>query len=243
MSARSAGLLWLTLGALLLSCKAESLGIELPRGGLEAISQEDLQRDVQTLSTLYAASETAALRSPEAAQKIAARLRDMHTIPGFDQNYLQDSGKDSNVCAIKEGRLLPAHLVIALDEAQGAGRSASPVAILISLAKSHDQRGRSERSTVFCRLAPGGTQALLDHPPLPWDQIDGILLLGPMGPGALQVIESLFGDRVALLASTTGSAMESAQDRMELLDFRLVQEHTRTLYGHVRGLGQRPRPE
>ena len=60
---------------LFLACKAETLGIEVPRGGPESVQMEDLQRDTFLLT-----------QAPDAAGRRAIlerRLAEMHTLPAF----------------------------------------------------------------------------------------------------------------------------------------------------------------
>jgi hypothetical protein len=121
---------WLLLT--LLSCKAESLGIELPRGGPGSISQDDLRRDQWMRSRL---------EGEEAQAWLLRRLAEMHlevvpSVPG-------------SICAEKEGS------AGSLWAQEGTGLEGSlRTAAMISLAKGIDFP-ESRCRLKFCFFASG----------------------------------------------------------------------------------------
>lgn len=231
-----------------LACKAESLGVEVPRGGVDTISQEDLQRDVFQLVSLERDGATRGPGAPnaeEAARRITFRLQQMHTLPAFGADWRQVVGPegagggagDWNLCGIREGRSPTTTLVLALDAGAGAGAGAAPVAALLSLAKGGDTAGRRPRTEVFCRVAPGeGLSTLVSRPPVPWDRVDRVLVLGPLGGASLE--ESPF-DGLPRSATRATAPPEPATadtvDGMERIDWRVTATQVRDLF--VRHLG------
>ena len=223
-------LAWLSLAWL--GCRAEDLGVEVPRGGIDTISQEDLQRDVSLLVTLDAGGRgPGSPGAVEAAAQVERRLRQMHTLPAFGRSHRRAVGGDWTLCGLREGRSSQTVVVLAIDGGQGADLGASPVAVMLSLAKGGDVPGRPI-SEVFCRLAPqGGLKDLLAHPPVPWSRVSTLLLLGPLGGDDLQV-EPLGDMPAPAHRATTGPdpVHGGAQDVMERLDYRVVERHTRDIF-------------
>lgn len=229
------GLLPWLLGALL-ACRAETLGVELPRGGPQAISQEDLQRDVfQLVSLERSPTGDPVPRDPEAAADgLELRLRQMHTLPAWDDRYRRRSQSgDWHLCGLREGRSPQVILVAALDGGRGATLGASPVAVLLSLAKAGDVPGRPELSHLFCRVAPGQTleDFLRDGAPVPPDRLARVLLLGPFGGEQVQETPFLGG---VLLTTGPDPVHGTDADGMERVDWRLVEQQVRdTWYRHL----------
>jgi hypothetical protein len=208
--------------------------VELPRGGEEAISVEDLQRDVFLLVDIerrFGSRGPASAGAAEATDRLAARMREMHTLPAFGRSWVQEAEGAGNVCGLKDGPQGPATLVIALDAGQGAALSASPVAMLISLAKAFDTPEKPSRTLVFCRVGPEGLDRLESRPPLPWTEVGDILVLSDMSSSKLLFEEIHVAGRSAVLARS-GDARASGpeDDRMEHLDFRVLQQHARALH-------------
>ena len=119
--------------SILIACPAERLGVELPRGGAEAISMEDLHRDVQ----LLARGDPAATLRERFGQMHADEVR---TGEGW-------------VCARREGpgpgRLLRASWPTVADVSARAGAAA-----LVSLAKGWDGAAM-KRDTWLCAAVTG----------------------------------------------------------------------------------------
>ena len=125
------------LMALLLGCPAEWLRVPLPQGGVDALSMEDVQRDVWSLTQLDD-------RRPGQADHVAGveiteqRLIQMHLLPGFgDKSYRAKAGEGLMLCGSRGGRSQKAVVVVSLDAGQGASSAAS-VASVVSLAKTWD---------------------------------------------------------------------------------------------------------
>jgi hypothetical protein len=117
----------------LIACPAERLGVELPRGGSEAISMEDLHRDVQLLA------------KGDPSRGLRERFTQMHAD--------EVRAGEGWVCARREGpgpgRLLRASWPTPADVAARAGAAA-----LVSLAKGWDGAAM-RRDTWLCAAQPG----------------------------------------------------------------------------------------
>ncbi len=218
---------------LLCGCPAEDLGVTLPVGGPGSISQEDLQRDIHLVTSLDAQGRGPGTEgASQLARGVELRLKQMGTEPAFGRSFRQPTGEDWNICGQRQGPAPADLLILAQDGGQGADLGASAIAAMISLAKSVDLPGEAPRGAFFCRLSPwGGQLALLASPPLPWEQVDELLLLGPLGGSqlALAPVDAL--GREALLASTGSDPVHgTAADRMERLDFRQLETHVRALH-------------
>jgi hypothetical protein len=172
---------WLLL--ILMACPAERLGVELPEGGVDAMSNEDLQRDVWTLSRGTLSDRRPGQPGHEAGLAfIGERLQAMHTLPAFGESTLQPAGEGFNLCTVQKGVSQEHILISTRDDGLGAYRSASGVAGLISLAKSFDTRERPAHSVVFCVIAgEAGELAIAANPVVPSGSIRATFNLGPMG--------------------------------------------------------------
>jgi len=140
---------------MLVGCPAEKLGVPLPPRGLEAIDQEDLQRDMFQLL-----GPGGTERSPEAEAWVAQRLDEMHLDP-------VPVDIDGAVCGLREGRDDGVLLLLAPVTRTGASRAALPDAALITLAKSTDGLPRPRRGLLFCSAplatGPEARRALPAH--------------------------------------------------------------------------------
>ncbi len=168
---------------LLTACPAEQFGVELPKGGVEAMSNEDLQRDVWGLSRGAMQDRRPGQTGHEAGlQFISKRLQAMHTLPAFGSEMLQKFDGGANLCTVQKGRGQEHILIQTLDHGLGAFESASGIAALISLAKSFDVRERPAHSVVFCVVAgEAGQKALAANPVVPPGSVRATFDLGPMG--------------------------------------------------------------
>jgi len=122
---------------LLVACPAEQLGVELPEGGVKAISAEDLQRDVH------------ALTRPDAdpGEVFARRLGQMHLPPTLNG--------DGRVCG-QLGGDEGARVIVAPWPSDGPldPAAAAQAAVLISLAKGWDGQAPPARATWLCLARP-----------------------------------------------------------------------------------------
>jgi hypothetical protein len=118
---------------MLIACPAERLGVEVPKGGLDAISAEDLQRDV------YALTRDGA----DPGQVFANRLTQMHLPP-------RETG-DGRVCARRDGAGAPRVVVAPWPTTVG---EAAQVAVLVSVAKGWDGQPPPKRATWLCMAKP-----------------------------------------------------------------------------------------
>ena len=201
----------------LAGCRAELLGVELPRGGRDTISQEDLQRDTWLLAQIPARSQNA----EQSAQAISQRFQQMHTRPGFTRSYVSPSGSARVVCAEKDGRGDGQVLVIAEDAGSSVADGAAPAAALISMLKGFDTPELPSRSVMACALLGVGARAhFLSQPPLPLEDVE-IRLVGPLGSGDARVGPDTFGGQPAV-RHALGEI--PSPDAMESLDYRALKE-------------------
>lgn len=159
-------------GALLCGCPAEQLGVELPRGGALAISQEDLRRDAWLVQQV---ADPAA-----AAGEVGKRLSQMRLLPAFGDAWIRAGGQGPVACGRKDGAGQGSLLVIAVGD-PGTTSGAVAWAGLVSLAKGWDLPGVPARSRILCVAAgPEAAQALLATPPVPVQQVVAAVSLGPL---------------------------------------------------------------
>lgn len=121
---------------MLIACPAERLGVELPKGGPDALSAEDLQRD--TFGFVKAGADPAAW--------FTRRMDQMH-LPVADRSA-------DHVCARRDGEG-PARVLVAPWPASPG--QAAQGAVLISLAKGWDGQPPPPRTTWLC-IARDGTR-------------------------------------------------------------------------------------
>ncbi len=196
-------------------CKAETLGVDVPEGGRQSISQEDLQRDVWMLEQLGDRRQ----RVDEAARAVQSRFSQMHTRPGFDRSFQQTTPEGGRVvCAERDGQADQPVLIFAEDPGAGAAAGAVPVAVLISLAKGFDTLQLPEQRPVFCALlGPGALAQFLQKPPTPLDGLSGAVQLGPLVSPPLEQAASELG-ALSVVKLTAGQLPDP--DVMESLDYR-----------------------
>jgi len=161
--------------ASLIGCPAEQLGVELPRGGVGALSMEDITRDVMMLSS-----------SRDRLRNIERRLQDMRTLPAFGRSYLRVVDGEEILCGRRDGGLgqhsQEAIVVLALDTAVDDRDGASQVAGLISLAKVFDMHEPPKLSMIFCVTSEeGGTDRYYASPPVPLENTVVLYTLGRFG--------------------------------------------------------------
>jgi hypothetical protein len=130
---------------MIIACPAERLGVEVPKGGVETISMEDLQRDV------YALTQPGA----DVGAAFAHRLAQMH-VSGVEQG-------DGWVCGRRDGDGDP-RLFVAPWPAN-AGDAAEDAA-LVSLAKGWDGRAAPPRTTWLCMARADATLPAGERVPL-----------------------------------------------------------------------------
>jgi hypothetical protein len=150
----------------LAGCKAESLGVTVPRGGPDAISMEDLQRDTQLLGG-----------APRDWAGLEQRLQQMRTLPGFGAAYRLPGASAAVVCGQKSGSGDEIVLVAAEDD--GGTEGAVALAALISLAKAWDVQRPPPKTLLFCAWAgEDGARAFAGAPPAPLRAIGAAIRVG-----------------------------------------------------------------
>ncbi|MES2640570.1 MAG: hypothetical protein V4850_13840 [Myxococcota bacterium] len=126
--------------SMLIACPADRLGIELPAGGVETISAEDLQRDTYALS-----------RADTNPGDVFKRRLGQMNLPASDE------GAD-RVCALHPGEGRP-RVVAAPWPTPGLSfvTDAASAAVLVSLAKGWDGQPPAGRPTWVCLAKAGAT--------------------------------------------------------------------------------------
>jgi hypothetical protein len=201
----------------LLGCRAELLGVELPRGGRDSISQEDLQRDTWLLAQIPDRGENA----EQVARVLSQRFQQMHTRPGFSRSYVSPAGDARVVCAEKDGRGAGHVLILAEDLGSSVASGAAPAAALISVLKGFDTPDLPPRSVMVCVLVgPDARAHLLSQPPLPLADAE-LRIVGPLGSGDARTEPDTFGGHPVVRHSL--GAVPSP-DTMESLDYRALQQ-------------------
>jgi hypothetical protein len=213
--------------ALLAGCPAERLGVPVPPRGERAINQEDVQRDLHRLlqPELFEGVENA-------PSWVAQRLGTMRLTPAFGRAW-SPASEPELVCGLLKGDDDRAGIVAIFSSPGPAGAelAALPDAALISLAKSADGLGAPRRTMLFCRAPAPSQAALASSPPLPWERVEEVHLLGPLGGPELRAESDAFGPLEATLHSTGPSPIQgSPQDGMERLDHRMIEGHLRSLH-------------
>lgn len=212
----------------LLACKAESLGVDVPRGGPDAISQEDLQRDVFMLTERGLEDRSPTSRGgAEASRRVSERLQQMHLLPAFGDAYERPGGL---LCGQKDGRSGKGVLVAAEDRGTGAA-SAAAVAAIISLAKAFDVRDPPADTLLLCVWpAQGGAAAWLEQPAMPMADLRRVIVLAELA-GPLQTAEQA-PMQGAPLTRVSGHA-PAETDTMDRLDYRALERAVRDVHALV----------
>ncbi|MEL6346975.1 MAG: hypothetical protein AAFV53_27930 [Myxococcota bacterium] len=196
-------------------CPAEMLGVELPSGGPDAISQEDLQRDTWMLSEL--GDRRAQLG--EAALRVQSRMQQMHTIPGYGRSFQDGMGGNARViCSQKDGQRRAPTLVVVDDPGVGVAGGAAAFASLISVLKGFDVPGLPEKTLLACVLMGDDARTRFSQkPPHPLEDIGEIFIIGPVGGGTMIAEPATFlgRDAVRLRMDTPPQT-----DTLEAIDYR-----------------------
>lgn len=155
----------LLLTAWLGACKAESLGVVVPKGGVDSINQEDLQRDAWLIHKAGAVG---------AVRQISMRLDQMHLLPALDDSMVAGgggpAGQESStlICAERDGRSGKAVVVL------GEPEEPTAAAVVISLAKATDLPSVPRHTLIYCVGTPAAWAA---HPAVPADSVDAAFLV------------------------------------------------------------------
>lgn len=206
-----------------LGCKAESVGVEVPRGGPDAISMEDLQRDVFLVEDNRKGREAGVARSARAWRGLEDRLRQMHLVPAYGRGFV---GEESPMvlCGRKDGTGGGVVLVAAEDDPAQPGASSAGLATLVSLAKAWDVPLPPERTLLFCAWSgTAGHDAFVAHPPVKIEDIEGGIVMTVPG-------------REAFATLPVSTQPIDTDEKPERVDFRAIRDHAVRLDGLVRGL-------
>ena len=224
---------------LLLACPAEQLGVTLPAGGVEAMSNEDLQRDVWSLSRGELVDRR--VGSPGHAlgvERIGARLQQMHTLPAVGESGLQSVGEGFNLCTVQKGKSQEHLLLSTTDQGIGALQSAAGIAGIVALAKTFDGAQRPLHSVLFCVFAgEEGRRHFLANPVVPQSSIRSWIELGPLGgPGELEKLAT----ETSVLFRSPLPLEEQSPGLDQDLDFRVLLEQLRVIHIAVDQAMKRP---
>ena len=212
----------LAIVCLLGGCKAESVGVEVPRGGPDAIRMEDLRRDAFLLEGQKKGRGPGTARPAQAWQALSDRLRQMKTVPAFGRAYRATS-EAPVVCSRKDGRSNRVVIVAVEDDPAQPSRSTAGLAMLISLAKAWDTRSPPPKTILFCAWEQeAGFEAFSASPPIPADSIAAGWVLG--GP-----------ERPVGGATRLEATLLTVAPTVDGLDFEALQETTRTMADTLRG--------
>jgi len=187
----------------IVGCKAESVGVEVPKGGPDAISMADLQRDAFILEGDKRVRAPGKPRPSAAWASFGDRLRQMKTVPAYGRSYRDGSGVKV-VCGRKDGKSSETVVVAAQDDVDASGRSTTAMAMVISLAKAWDVRRPPPRTLLFCAWeGEAGRAAFMQSPPVPAADIVGGVMLGTrsldLGQHPLEAVVVDFSGSVGLL--------------------------------------------
>jgi len=197
------------------------VGVEVPKGGPDAIRMEDLRRDAFLLEAQKKGRAPGTARPAAAWQALSDRLRQMKTVPAYGRSY-RAASEVPVVCSRKDGRSDRVLLVAVQDSADEPARSTAGMAMLISLAKAWDTRRSPPQTILFCAWeGDDGFAAFTAAPPVSLDSIDaGWVLGGPSQPLAA-------GTQLERHALKVGKSVDA-------LNFERLQESTRAVEGSVR---------
>jgi len=225
---RTRFLLILVLG---LGCKAETLGVEVHRGGLESLSVEDLHRDTWMFTNGLDDRGHGGDDEEQAAERLKKRLQEMRVLPGYARAYKSRNGSGPwRTCGLKVGKRRSAHIWMALDSGKGAVGGAIPRAILISLAKAWDTYEQLPQAQLFCGLDADGLDDYIASPAYPLEHTRIITSFGPLGSGNLVSTEFDHQGIRRVHFSTDDAILGTDEDRMEAVDYRVVLTHLETIF-------------
>ncbi len=216
---------WVPL--LLVGCKAESVGVEVPRGGPDAISMEDLQRDVFLVEDNRKGRAPGTARSSRAWRGLEDRLRQMHLVPAYGPGFWGET-EPVVMCGRKDGAGEGVVLVAAQDYVEHPGGSSAGLATLVSLSKAWDVPLPPDRTLVFCAWSgEAGRDAFVARPPVKLEDITGGVLMTP-GSSANVSVLSVHTEPMA------------TDEKPERVDFRALRDQAVRLDGIIRGLVNAP---
>ncbi|MDP6932833.1 MAG: hypothetical protein QGG40_07940 [Myxococcota bacterium] len=228
--------------ALLLGCKAETLGVDVPRGGPDEISVEDLQRDVWSLTrnpgegdSLLSGSHTSTH-----SRTVQTRLQQMHTLPAFDDSYaLEQAGGGEWICGLKDGRSGKGVVVVAPSVGTRASTGAAPLASLISLAKAFDSPRPPHHSLVLCAAPSEDLETWWSRPALPASETLALFVLGPLDGEQLREETLPAGpEGVTITRLHTGrrAIHGTSEDTLDRIDYRAIRARLGEVHARVVGV-------
>ena len=177
---------WLLL--LALACDAESLGVEVPRGGPDAMEPATIKRDLWRMTDPRIGGRVpGSSGARRVSQYVAERFQRIGLQPAFKNGYRHDLGSMTGemVCGVRRGAWDQAILISALDPGIGT-LSAIPVAGLISLSSGFVSPDAPMHSLYFCVLPEaGGFAGFPARSPIPSGQLLDAFLIGTLTGDAL----------------------------------------------------------
>ncbi len=217
----------------LFACDVEDVGVQLPQGGVDAVTASDLRHNLWSLTDPRLGGRVpGSSGAKRVGQHIRRQMQKSHLEPGFGEVFLRDLGPERGeiACGVRPGGGSGAQVVVALDPGVGT-LSAVPIAGLLSLAQAFDGPDKEKQSFVFCVLPEsGGLKSYVAEPPHPLDQTAAFTIIGSLTGDALQAAP---GPEIAAIRSTvlhTGPIASKLGDDMGAMDFDALATQVRAVY-------------
>ncbi len=229
---------WLALlvGVVVAGCKAEKLGVFVPRGGGDALQPWTVKRDLWRMTDPRIGGRApGSSGSRRVAQYIADRFESNGLKPVFDGSFRQDLGNNVGemICGVRQGSGEQAVVVVAMDPGIGI-LSAIPVAGIISLTATFDAPEAPMHSIYFCVLpAAGGLTGFATKGPVAYQRVLESFTIGTL-TGSRIMTESgptLGPVRTVLLHS--GPLPTKMSEDIGQLDYGLVIGRLADVYSRV----------
>ncbi len=156
---------WSVVSCSVLSCRTETLGVEIPPSGIEAIRMDDLQRDTWLLTQTP---------RPGAPPNAEVRLSQMHLEPTFGGGFVHRLADGAEIFC---GSRRSGDAAVTLFLSTGAPLSQ---AAIISLAKTWDPRVTPRQTLVFC-LRSAGVSAEQVRGLIAAERLESVIEIGALG--------------------------------------------------------------
>lgn len=221
---------------LMLACDPADVGVVLPQGGPDAVTADDLRRDLWTYTDPRIGGRApGSSGARRVAQAVAQQFQRAHLRPAFGDGYQKDLGAEHGelVCGVRPGGGAGAVAVVALDPGVGV-MSAVPIAGLVALTRAFDGVDSLDRTFIFCLLPEsGGLDGYVAHPPHPLSTTSQLVILGSLTG---QVHQRSAGPSLAGISSEiwhTGPLAPELADDMGRLDYEAVVTQVRTVFSKL----------
>ena len=223
---------WL-LACVLCGCQAETLGVSVPRGGVDAIETAKLKHDLWKMTDPRLGGRApASSGARRVAKYISERFASNGLQPVFDDGYRFDMGDQAGemVCGVRKGAWDQAVLVAALDPGIGT-LSAIPVSGLINLAETFLAPEAPMHSMYFCVLPEaGGFTGFPTRSPIPAGQLLDAFLIGTLTG---ETLSSSSGPLIGPIQSTllhSGPLSSDMRNDIGQLDYQVIRDRVADIY-------------